>query len=214
MLKLYEKMLALLPHSIIAAELALLVWLIMEPKPWKLVPMLLLPYVLPLVLFRVTNAFLPLKDGAHYYNPAQASPWVMSFYLQALYGAFPQLERNLIVLGLFSPWLRLWGSKVGTNVLWTSHTQILDRSGLEIGDNVFFGHMCLLTPHVTDLRHGKLLFYFRKIHIGHNVFLGGACRIGPGVRIDDGVALPAATDIFIGKHITKDTYKKTSRGAQ
>jgi acetyltransferase-like isoleucine patch superfamily enzyme len=161
-----------------------------------------------------THASASVRFGAHYYNPAQASPWVMSFYLQALYGAFPQLERNLIVLGLFSPWLRLWGSKVGTNVLWTSHTQILDRSGLEIGDNVFFGHMCLLTPHVTDLRHGKLLFYFRKIHIGHNVFLGGACRIGPGVRIDDGVALPAATDIFIGKHITKDTYKKTSRGAQ
>jgi hypothetical protein len=41
----------------------------------------------------------------------------------------------------------------------------------------------------------------RRIQVGRGVLLGAACRLGPGVRIDEGVSLEIRTDVLPGRHV-------------
>ena len=63
--------------------------------------------------------------------------------LQVLYSAFPALR---LVPGLYSAWLRLWGSRVGRAVYWTPQVKITDRGLLKVGDGVVFGHRVVSIP--------------------------------------------------------------------
>lgn len=52
----------------------------------------------------------------------------------------------LLIPGIFSCWLRLWGAKVGRDVYWTTRLEIADRSLLEIGDRIRVTHYYRHTP--------------------------------------------------------------------
>ena len=159
-------------------------------------------YLLPVACFRAHNAFWPIVEGRSRLDTPEYSPWWGGHQFQIVYSAFPALEAALrLIPGAYSAWLRLWGSRIGRRVHWTPRVEITDRSLLEVGDDVVFGHLVACYAHVVMRRHGGVLLYVRRIRIGRGVLLGFACRLGPGVRVDDGIVLESRTDVFVGRHI-------------
>lgn len=205
-LNLYNRFLDYLTPSIIISEFLLFYLFVKTQSTSYFILFLIIPYLIPCLLFRITFALTKLKEGAFYVESNSDINWQMAFKFQSIYGAIPQLEKLIIALGLYSPWLRLWGSTIGKNVFWTSHTQVLDRSGLVIGDYCFFGHECALTSHVTSFKRGKAIIYYKKIKIGNHVFLGARSNIAPGVVIQDGTKLPFNTITRINQKISPETF--------
>ena len=89
-----------------------------------------------------------------------------------------------MVPAVYSAWLRLWGSKIGRLVFWSPGTQILDRSFLEVGDDVLFGAGVRLNPHVmvrNDSGQNELIL--APIKIGARAVVGGYSLLAPGSEI-------------------------------
>ncbi len=190
------------PAAWMAMVLAALLALAHEPGAARLLLVLAALYLVPVACFRAHEALWPLREGRSRLDAPGYSPWWGGHQFQLVYAAFPALEAALrLVPGLYSAWLRLWGSRIGRRVHWTPRIEIGDRSLMEVGDDVVFGHQVVCFAHVVTRRPSGLVLYVRRIRIGRGVLLGFACRLAPGVRIDDGVALPARTDVFAGRRI-------------
>ena len=154
-------------------------------------------YVFPLVTFRLHNLLFPLKTGTRDLGKREYSSWWGGHQIQLLFLAIPPLESLLtLVPGLFSLWLRAWGSRVGRRVYWTPQVQILDRSLLDIGSGVLFGHKVITSSHVvTRTKSGRLLLMVDRITIGDNALIGAGTRIGPGVTVEEGAVVAAASEM-------------------
>ena len=181
---------------------AALVAFVREPGFASAAAIVLVLYAVPVACYRLHNALWPLVEGRSRLDAPGYSPWWGGHLFQVMYTAFPALEAALrLVPGLYSAWLRLWGSRIGRRVHWTPRIEIIDRSLLEVGDDVVFGHQVACYGHVVVRRGDAMVLYVRRIRIGNRVMLGFACRLGPGVRIDDDVSLANRTDVFIGRRI-------------
>lgn len=144
-------------------------------------------YGLPLLVYHLHEKFFPIKQKVSYLIGKKYNPWWGSHQIQVIYIAIPVLESGLrLIPGVFSLWLRLWGSKIGKNVYWTPGLEIADRGLLEIGDNVVMGHRVGISSHVIKPRKQNLMLYVKKVKIGNHVFVGAASNIAPGVVINDG----------------------------
>jgi len=175
---------------------------LIEPGVASVVALLAALYLVPVTCFRAHNALWRLVEGRSRLDTPEYSPWWGGHQFEIVYSAFPALEAALrLVPGAYSAWLRLWGSRIGRRVHWTPRLDITDRSLLEVGDDVVFGHLVACYAHVVMRRRDGVLLYVRRIRIGHRALLGFACRLGPGVRIDDGVALESRTDVFVGRRV-------------
>ena len=162
-------------------------------------------YLLPVACFRVHDSLWPLAEGRSRLDAAGYSPWWGSHQFQVMYSAFPALEAGLrLVPGLYSAWLRAWGSRIGRRVYWTPRVDISDRSLLDVGDDVVFGHVVACYAHLVKRRADGLVLYVRRIRIGSRVLLGAGSRLGPGVRIEDGAVLTARTDVPPGRRVRAD----------
>lgn len=164
---------------------------------WWSVPLVL--YLLPPLLHRLHGRIFRLREGAHPMVGARYVPWWGSHQLQVVFIAVPAFEAVLRVLGLYSPWLRLWEARVGKRIYWTPLVEITDRSLLEIGDDVVVGHRCGFYAHAIKPVRGNLTLFVRRIRIGKGAFLGAGCGFGPGARVEDGAYLPLRTEIMPGK---------------
>lgn len=149
-------------------------------------------YLLPLFTWRFINFFYPLKDSKGYIAGATFSPWLSSYRIQEIYIKFPFLEKILMLVPfLFNIWLRAWGSKIGKRVLFTPNTIIIDRPGLDIGDNVYFGDKCYLSSHLVIEKDKKFFCIYKKIKIEDNSFIGAFSTFGPGSLVRSGSRLNA-----------------------
>jgi hypothetical protein len=164
---------------------------------WWLVPFVL--YLLPPALHRVHGWVFPLREGRHRLSDPAYAPWWGSHQLQLPFIAFPALEASLRVLGLYSPWLRLWGARVGRRVYWTPLVEITDRSLLDIGDDVVIGHKCGFYAHAIRPARDRVYLYLRRICIGDRAFLSGGCGFGPGATVEAGAYLPLRTEVYPGR---------------
>lgn len=117
--------------------------------------------------------------------------WWAAFQCQVLFLRFPAFEEILrCIPGLYSFWLRLWGSRIGKLTYWAPHTIILDRGFLDIGDHVVFGAGVRLNPHVME-RDGELLLSLAPVTIGDDAMIGGYSLLTAGTVIADGEATRA-----------------------
>ena len=166
-------------------------------------------YVLPAILFRIHVLVSPIREtltpitgqGAPKY-----SAWWGTHQLQMLFVTFPALEAALrLVPGAYSAWLRLWGAKIGKRVYWTPQVEILDRSLLEVGDDVVFGHQVTLCAHVVTPNPKGLRLYVKRIKIGHRSLIGARSELGPGVKVADDVTLSFATHGNVNETFTGGT---------
>jgi hypothetical protein len=151
----------------------------LTPYPW-LAPIAL--YLLPLIPGRLLRETLRLSpQGIAVGSPAFLRWWAC-FQCQVLFLRLPVLEEILrLVPGIYSLWLRCWGSRVGKLTYWAPGTTILDRGFLEIGDQVIFGAGVRLNPHVmeNDLK-------LAPIRIGDGAMIGGYSLLTAGTEIAAG----------------------------
>src|SRR5690606_11439312 len=111
---------------------------------------------------------------------------------QLVYETFPALEGALrLVPGLYSLWLRAWGSRIGRGVYWTPGARIRDRSLLIVGDRVIFGEGVECFSHLVSIQGSRLMLFVAPITIGDGAFLGGFSKLAPGVVLEAGAVLGA-----------------------
>jgi hypothetical protein len=190
-------LISLFPISIAAGAIACLVWFALAPSLLPALSLLAILYLVPLLAFRLHQLVLPLRSGGSRLVGKSYVPWWGGHQIQLIYIAVPQLEAMLrLVPGLYSAWLRLWGSKVGRRVHWTPLCEVTDRSLLEVGSNVIFGHRVVVFGHVIRPGKDSMLLYVRPVKIGDDVFIGAGSAIGPGAVIGPGVCLDAETRIY------------------
>lgn len=161
-------------------------------------------YVVPPLLYRT----LSLKPGLFDLKQRKFNAWWASHQLQQLYIAVPALEALLrVVPGLYSAWLRLWGSRVGARVHWTPRMEVLDRGLLDVGDGVVFGHKVELYGHTVSPKGERLLLYVDRVKVGAGAFVGAGSRLAPGVVVEEGAVVPILTDLYM-----KTRYKAKKEG--
>ncbi len=107
-------------------------------------------YLIPVIIFRIHNRIYPLKEGSWDLSKKVYNPWWTSYNLQYPFIALPFLESLLhFIPGLYSVWLRSWGSEIGKNVFWTPRVEIGDRSLVVIQDDVIVGHITSMVCHLV-----------------------------------------------------------------
>lgn len=171
-------LLNLLPLLHAAATLACF----LTPYPW-LSPVML--YIVPLIPGRI------LRETLRSCPPdiAIGSPgflrWWACFQCQVLFLRLPVLEELLrLIPGLYSLWLRVWGSRVGKLTYWAPQTIILDRGFLDIGDHVVFGAGVRINPHVME-RDPEPVLRLSPVKIGDRAMIGGYSLLTAGTEIAD-----------------------------
>jgi acetyltransferase-like isoleucine patch superfamily enzyme len=162
-------------------------------------------YLLPAMLLRIFNLIRPIEQNNSIFSLKTYSPWWISHQLQSLYTHVPWIE-NLLKLfpGLYSFWLRLWGSTIGKNVYWTPGCIVYDRNLIEVGDNVVFGEKSILVSHVIGPRKNELSIFVKKIVIKKNSFIGAKCHIAAGNILPEGSFLKVKTDLHPHFEISND----------
>jgi hypothetical protein len=195
---------ALFPAVWIAGVLGSVLWLCLMPGAIPLAALLAVIYLVPVIAFRLHQAIWPLVIGDSDLGAGKYVPWWGAHQLQVMYIAVPQLEALLrIVPGLYSAWLRLWGSKVGRGVYWTPLVDLGDRSLLDIGDGAIFGHRATLYAHIISPRRQtkQLILDVRPIVIEAGAFVGAGTALGPGVIVRAGKMVKAGTNVYPGTEV-------------
>ncbi len=162
-------------------------------------------YLMPPLIFRLHNALYPLKKGVVSLSEKRYSSWWGGHQIQLLFIAFPALETLLrLIPGAYSAWLRLWGSRIGKRVYWTPSVQLVDRSLMEVGDDVTFGHEVDLCAHVVTRKKDNVRLLVSGITIGSGCLIGARTRLGPGVVVHSNVDLPYNTEGWINQEFTQE----------
>jgi hypothetical protein len=113
--------------------------------------------------------------------------WYVLLQLQQFYISFPAVENLLKFFpGVYSSWLRLWGSKIGKKVMWTPEVNLYDRTHLDIGDRVLFGSQVTISCHLVNKRGREYVVHVAPVSIGNDVFVGFQTNIGPGSTLGEG----------------------------
>lgn len=189
-------LLAYFPALHAAMAIAALLGLILDPTLGGALALLFAVYVFPLFCFRILGGVYPLVERASRISERRYSPWWGGHQTQLLFEAVPALEALLrVVPGAYSAWLRAWGSKVGKGIYWTPSVRISDRSLMEIGDHVVFGHQVECFAHFVTPGKKGLLLYVKRVRIGAGCFLGAYVRLGPGVVLGAKVELGTWTRV-------------------
>jgi hypothetical protein len=162
-------------------------------------------YLLPVLCSRALLFFYPLAASLSNLSERRFSPWWASHQIQLIYGALPALEAILrLVPGLYSSWLRLWGSTIGANVYWTPRMEVHDRGLLDIGDRVIFGHKVELYGHTIMPKRSRLLLYTGPVRIGAEAFIGAGSRLAPGVVVARNSVVPILSDLYMNERFPKE----------
>ena len=152
----------------------------LTPWPW-LAPVAL--YVVPLIPGRLLRESLRSSPPDIAVGSSAFLRWWACFQCQVLFLRFPVLEELLrLVPGLYSLWLRLWGSRIGKLTYWAPQTLILDRGFLEIGDHVVFGAGVRINPHVME-RDPDPVLRLAPVKIGDRCMIGGYSLLTAGTEI-------------------------------
>ena len=135
---------------------------------------------LALLCSRKLDGHIPIGSKAFFI-------WWFVFQLQIVFCRLPALEETLrLIPGLYSQWLRLWGSRIGRFAYWSAGTLITDRSFLSIGDDVVLGAGVRFNPHVLAKgQNGELELLLAPVCIGNRALVGGYSLLTAGTEIRD-----------------------------
>ena len=199
----WSKIFAIFPAIHIGVILASLYNFVYRPGPFSFILIPISIYIFPLASFRVLNLLSPIKEGVTDILNDRFSPWWAGHQIQSLFVAIPSLESILrIIPGVFSIWLRAWGSKIGKNIYWTPGTIHYDRNLLRIGNNVVFGERSTTVCHVITPKEGKALLRIKCIEIEDRAFIGAGSVVSPGVIVESGVMVRAGTNVYPMRRVT------------
>lgn len=142
-------------------------------------------YLLPPLAVRLVFLAVPMSQSRIPIGSRAFFGWWMSFQLQVVFCRLPFLEEILrFIPGLYSVWLRFWGSRIGRFTYWSPGTAITDRSFLRIGNDVVFGAGVRLNAHVlTKNKDGKMELLLAPLKIGDRAVVGGYSLLTSGTEI-------------------------------
>jgi hypothetical protein len=145
-------------------------------------------YLLPPLLTQMVRLAVSIPEGFVPLDTAAFLAWWATAQFQALFNRFPILEEAIRIFpGAYSTWLRLWGSRIGRLTFWAPGAAVLDRSYLDIGDDVVFGAGVRLNGHVLlKNSEGRLELALGKIRIGRGAMVGGYSLLTAGSEIPEG----------------------------
>ena len=155
------------------------------PLPWRVGGGIALLYLAPALAARILLGLSPITEGRIRVGTAAFFTWWALANLQMLFSRLPMLEEVLrLVPGLYSFWLRLWGARIGRLTYWGAGLRILDRSFLQIGDDVIFGAAVRLNPHVLARNEqGEMELVLGTIVIGDRSMVGGYSLLTAGSEL-------------------------------
>ncbi len=183
-----------------------LVLFILRPSLIASVVFIFSVYILPLIVSRIIGFFFPVREGRYPIGRYGVEGWVLQLKIQMFLANCSFFERALhLIPGLYSVWLRCWGSHIGRGVMWTPHVDILDRGLLDIGDGVLVGHKTILSCHAVFMENGEHLVYCKKMKIGTRTLIGGDSILGPGVQIGSDCQLNVSSRIYPNQIIPDGT---------
>lgn len=197
--KLIEKLSAGIPLLQIILVAACGFVMIFMKNPYAVFGFVFVIYLFPLILWRLCALKFPIKEGTSYIGRREAagSPWFIAYQCQFILNTFPAFEKIMMCIpGLYSFWLRLWGSQIGRNVLWTPSIMVVDRTHLQIDDFAFIGSLVFISSHTIRRKNGRLLLFFKKVHIGSKSILGYGTIVGPGAVIPELLEVRAMSYCF------------------
>lgn len=150
-------------------------------------------YLLPPLLAFLLRTFCPIQEGRCSATSRNFMRWWLLFNLQALYCRTSLLEELLRILpGVYSAWLRLWGAKIGRLTYWAPGVVILDRTFVDIGDDVVFGAGVRINPHVMTVNaQGEKELVIATVKIGDKALVGGYSLLTAGSEVADNEVLRA-----------------------
>lgn len=139
-------------------------------------------YLLPVLCSRLVHGFFGKANGFLEFDDPRFMIWWCLSQFESLFSRFGCLEEVLrVVPGLYSTWLRMWGSKIGRLVYWSAGTRILDRAYLDIGNDVVFGISVRLNPHVLRRNpSGKLELILDSVKVEDGALIGGYSLLTAG----------------------------------
>lgn len=142
-------------------------------------------YLFPPLIARAVLLFLKIPEGRIAVGSRAFFAWWAVFQLQVLFCRFPAFEEALRAIpGLYSQWLRLWGSRIGRFTYWSPGTMITDRSFLLIGDDVVLGAGVRLNAHVlAEDKDGHMQLLLATVKVGDRVMVGGYSLLTSGTEI-------------------------------
>jgi hypothetical protein len=161
-------------------------WWLPLPSLWqKLILTLLVLYLFPALAARLIQTTIAIPEGHIAIGTKAFFAWWILFQLQVIFCRLPFLEELLrLVPGLYSQWLRLWGSDIGRFTYWSAGTQISDRTHLTFGDQVVLGAGVRLNAHVLVRNaSGSLELILARIIIGNHTIIGGYSLLTAGTEI-------------------------------
>jgi hypothetical protein len=195
------RLIRLFPPLFLLAGAAALVQFVRAPSVSGFIALLAIGYLLPPLCFRLHDRFCPLREGREdLADPRRYSAWWASQQFQIVYTMIPQLEMLLrLVPGLYSAWLRLWGSRIGRGVMWTPVVEVLDRSLLEIGDHVLIGHQVAMVAHTVMPKSGRHVLHVARIRVGDGAFISGRSGLGLGARVAPGEFISFGSHVYLNR---------------
>ena len=142
-------------------------------------------YLLPPLVARVILLFAAIPQDRIAPGSRAFFGWWTLFQLQIIFCRLQALEEILrLVPGMYSLWLRLWGSKIGRLTFWSPGTTITDRSFLQIGNDVIFGAGVRLNAHVLARdKNGRMELLLATVKIGDRAVIGGYSLLTAGTEI-------------------------------
>lgn len=144
-------------------------------------------YLLPPVVARCILKLWPIREGRIAMPSRDYFVWWTVLNLQVVFCRLPALEELIrLIPGVYSAWLRLWGSRVGSFTYWAAGLRILDRGFLDIGSGVAFGAGVRINPHVVaENADGQMELLLATVHIGDRAVIGGYALLTAGTRVAD-----------------------------
>jgi hypothetical protein len=188
------------PMLVLALAACSILWIARAPSLLSVASLPAVLYGFPLLVYRIHQLAFPIRTGLSDLDGEDYSPWWGGHQIQWVYVAFPALEAALrSVPGLFSAWLRAWGSAVGEGVYWTPGIEIADRGLLQIETGAVFGHRTGLSSHIITRRRGRLVLLVKPVSVGARAFIGAGCVLGPGASVAPDAVVPAGTPVRPGE---------------
>ncbi len=209
---LLRRALGLFPVAALLLGIAGLNAFVTEPTFSSLLLFLAAVYGVPVAVFRTLEAWVPLRGRVG--SAAEPEPFAhwAAQKTQALFNAVPLLEALMRLWpGLYSAWLRAWGSHVGARVRWPLWLKVSDRSLLDVGDDVVVESSVELIAHEWVSRNGVDVVEIKRIALRSHARIGAQVLIGAGVTVGEGARIGAGAQL--GNGVSIDAHGAVSPGA-
>lgn len=205
--KCLEKLFHFFPAVHICSGLFFIAQSFILNRPTSLLWALFCIYLLPIGIWSFFKKIFGAQPGSYPIGlrEKEGNIWVLGYSLQFLFAALPMIEKILLFFpGVYSAWLRLWGSQIGKGVVWTPGCEIVDRTHLHIGDYAFIGNKSYLSSHIIRRKNQRLVLLLQPVQIGSKALIGFQSQLGPGTVIQPGDVIPAHSQAMLGRIIRGD----------